>query len=44
MKTQEQEDIQALMQIFFPFAEELLVKFGEFHPYAGATTIAVEFP
>ncbi|MEJ7736060.1 MAG: hypothetical protein WKF97_01425 [Chitinophagaceae bacterium] len=43
MDTQEQEDIQALLQIFLPFAEELLVKYGEFHPYAGATTITGEF-
>lgn len=43
METQEIEDIQALINIFFPFAEELLIKFGEFYPYAGATTTEGEF-
>jgi hypothetical protein len=43
METQELADIQALINIFFPFAEELLVKYGEFFPYAGATTIEGEF-
>ena len=43
METQEIKDIQALINIFFPFGEELLIKFGEFFPYAGATTINGEF-
>jgi len=43
MEKQETEDIQALINIFFPFAEELIIKFGEFYPYAGATTIEGEF-
>lgn len=43
MEQQEIEDVQALINIFFPFAEELIVKFGEFYPYAGATTITGEF-
>ena len=43
MGTQELTDIQALINIFFPFAEELLIKYGEFLPYAGATTTAGDF-
>lgn len=43
MDTKEIADIQALINIFFPFAEELIIKFGEFFPYAGATTIGGEF-
>lgn len=43
MKTQEIKDIQALINIFFPFAEELLIKYGKFLPYAGATTLAGDF-
>lgn len=43
MTDKEQEDIQAMMNIFFPFAEELLIKFGEFPPYAGAITHNGEF-
>ena len=43
MDKQEIEDIQALINIFFPFGEELLIKFGEFFPYAGATTIEGDF-
>ncbi|MEO5999285.1 MAG: hypothetical protein ABIN89_21005 [Chitinophagaceae bacterium] len=43
METQEIEDVQALINIFFPFAEELIVKFGEFFPFAGATTTEAEF-
>lgn len=43
MELQEQEDIQALINLFFPFAEELLIKYAEFHPYAGATTHTGEF-
>ena len=43
METKEIEDIQALINIFFPFGEELIVKFGEFYPYAGATTLEGEF-
>lgn len=43
MEKQEIEDIQALINIFFPFAEELIIKFGEFYPYAGATTTEGEF-
>ena len=29
-------DFEILINIFFPFAEEMLRKFGEFRPYAGA--------
>ena len=36
MQPQEQKDFEVLMNIFFPFAEELLRKYGEFHPFAGA--------
>jgi len=36
MEEQEVKDFEVLMNIFFPFAEELLRKFGEFHPFAGA--------
>jgi hypothetical protein len=36
MEAQEVKDFEVLMNIFFPFAEELLRKFGEFHPFAGA--------
>jgi len=36
MEPQEVKDFEVLMNIFFPFAEELLRKFGEFHPFAGA--------
>lgn len=43
MEPQEIKDIQALINIFFPFGEELIMKFGEFAPYAGATTIKGEF-
>ncbi len=43
METQEIADIQAFINIFFPFAEELIIKFGEFFPYAGATTNEGEF-
>ena len=43
METQELKDIQALINIFFPFAEEFLIKYGEFLPYAGATTREGEF-
>ncbi len=43
MEIQEIEDIQALINIFFPFAEELIIRFGEFYPYAGATTTESEF-
>ncbi len=43
METQELKDIQALINMFFPFAEELLIKYGEFYPYAGATTVEGEF-
>ncbi len=43
MDQKEQDDIQALINLFFPFAEELLIKYGEFHPYAGATTHGGEF-
>ena len=43
METQEIADVQALINIFFPFAEELIVKFGEFFPFAGATTTEGEF-
>ncbi len=43
MEKKEIEDIQALINIFFPFAEELIVKFGEFFPYAGATNLEGEF-
>ena len=43
MDTQEISDVQALINIFFPFAEELIVKFGEFFPFAGATTTDADF-
>lgn len=43
MEAQEIKDIQALINMFFPFGEELLIKFGEFFPYAGATTLKGEF-
>ena len=43
MQPQELKDIQALINMFFPFAEELLIKYGEFYPYAGATTVEGEF-
>jgi hypothetical protein len=43
METKEIEDVQALINIFFPFGEELIVKFGEFYPYAGAATVGGEF-
>ncbi len=43
MEQHELKDIQSFINIFFPFAEELLIKYGEFHPYAGATTITGEF-
>lgn len=43
MQEQEIEDIQTLINMFFPFGEELLVKFGEFFPYAGAMTLKGEF-
>jgi hypothetical protein len=43
MEQQVIEDIQALINIFFPFAEELIVKYGEFYPYAGAITTEKEF-
>lgn len=36
MAPQEVKDFEVLMNIFFPFAEELLRKYGEFHPFAGA--------
>jgi hypothetical protein len=36
MEPQELKDFEVLINIFFPFAEELVRKFGEFHPYAGA--------
>jgi hypothetical protein len=36
METQELKDFETLINIFFPFAEELLRKYGEFLPYAGA--------
>src|SRR4051812_45715431 len=36
MEAQEVKDFEVLINIFFPFAEELLRKFGEFHPFAGA--------
>src|SRR5690349_4144498 len=36
MEAQEEKDFEQLINIFFPFAEELLRKFGEFHPFAGA--------
>src|SRR5687768_11157673 len=36
MEAQEVKDFEVLMNIFFPFAEELLRKYGEFHPFAGA--------
>ena len=36
MEAEEVKDFEMLMNIFFPFAEELLRKFGEFHPFAGA--------
>src|SRR4051812_33996336 len=36
METQEVKDFEVLINIFFPFAEELIRKYGEFHPYAGA--------
>jgi hypothetical protein len=38
MQPGEIEDIQALITIFFPFAEEMIGKFGKFLPFAGATT------
>ena len=43
MEQKEVEDIQGLINIFFPFAEELLSKFGAFYPYAGATTTEDEY-
>ncbi len=43
MEAQEIEDIQSIINIFFPFAEELIIKFGEFYPYAGAITTENEF-
>ena len=43
MEAKEIEDIQALINMFFLFAEELIIKFGEFFPYAGATTLDGEF-
>jgi len=43
MDTQEIADVQALINIFFPFAEELIVKFGEFYPFAGASTTESDF-
>lgn len=43
MEQQEIDDVQSLINIFFPFSEELIVKFGEFYPYAGATTTGGEF-
>ena len=36
METKELKDYEVLINIFFPFAEEMLRKYGEFHPYAGA--------
>ena len=36
MEAQEVKDFEILINIFFPFAEEMLRKFGEFKPYAGA--------
>jgi hypothetical protein len=36
MEAQEVKDFEVLINIFFPFAEELLRKYGEFHPFAGA--------
>ena len=36
MEKQELKDFELLINIFFPFAEELLLKFGEFLPFAGA--------
>jgi hypothetical protein len=36
METQELQDFEKLINIFFPFAEELLLKYGEFLPFAGA--------
>lgn len=39
----ELKDMEDLIMIFFPFAEELLIKYGEFHPFAGAFTTGGEF-
>jgi hypothetical protein len=36
MEEKELKDFEVLINIFFPFAEELLRKYGEFHPFAGA--------
>ena len=36
MEAQEVKDFEVLINIFFPFAEEMLRKYGEFHPFAGA--------
>jgi hypothetical protein len=42
MEAQEVKDFEVLLNIFFPFAEELLRKYGEFHPFAGAINNAGE--
>jgi hypothetical protein len=42
MEAQEVKDFEVLINIFFPFAEELLRKYGEFHPFAGAINNAGE--
>jgi hypothetical protein len=43
MEADELKDIQGLITIFFPFAEEMVAKFGKFVPFAGATTTAGEY-
>jgi hypothetical protein len=42
MEAEEIKDFEALINIFFPLAEEMLRKFGEFHPFAGAISNAGE--
>jgi hypothetical protein len=42
MEAQELKDFEVLITLFLPFAEEMLLKFGEFLPFAGAINHAGE--